>query len=78
MKKTKDDKGIQLARKYGLRLGTLKFTMYWDFEDGYKPDEIKHKYSDTIEGSGDPIYRSIQRYYYSWKKAQNILKTNKP
>ena len=70
---SKEDKRlIEIARKYHLRVGTWKCQLYYLFEQGYKPREVKYILRDYIATIDDPMLRTIDRYYYDWKKAQAI------
>jgi len=61
---------IEIARKYNLRLQTVKCEIFCYFEKGYKPREVRLLLQDYIVDRGDSISRNIYRYYYDWKKAQ--------
>ncbi|MFC2059931.1 hypothetical protein ACFLTZ_02405 [Chloroflexota bacterium] len=65
-----DKKYIEIARKYGLRLGTVKCEIFCLFEEGYKPNEVRYILRDLIFTKNDPLPRNIRRYYQTWKEAQ--------
>ena len=73
----KDDKrAIKIGRKYGLRLGTMKFEIFRLFEQGYSPQEVRYILRYVIVDRKDPLIRNISRYYYTWKSSQ-LVKNNK-
>ncbi|MFC1932062.1 hypothetical protein ACFLXU_00290 [Chloroflexota bacterium] len=61
---------IKTARKYGLRVGSLKCDIFHYFDQGYKPSEVKFIYRRLLGDDDAALNRSISRYYYTWKKAQ--------
>jgi hypothetical protein len=65
-----DKKYIEVARKYKLRPGTMKCDVFWLFEKGYKPAEVKYILREFIVDAKDPLRRNIVRYYHTWKEAQ--------
>lgn len=66
-----DREYVEIARKYGLRLNAHKLECFILFEKGYKPAEVKYLFRDLeIEPGTKTFIRTIRRYYYEWKKAQ--------
>lgn len=63
-----DLKSIGIARKYRLRLGTMKFEIFRLFEEGYTPSEVRYIIRDHIVSHDGSKIKNINRYYYSWKK----------
>jgi len=69
---TRDAKrDIEVARKYNLRLLTLKLNVFRLFDEGYSPTEVSYllRYLEAPE-----FHRSrsntIRSYYSLWEKAQ--------
>ncbi len=58
---------IEVARKYRLRVGTLKCDIFRYFDQGYTPIEVRFILGKPSDGR---LYRSLFRYYYDWKQAQ--------
>ena len=66
-----DKKYIELARKYRLRLGTMKCEVFLLFDEGYSPAEVRY----ALRNLEDPYHprsfsNTVRRYYSLWKKAQ--------
>ena len=68
---TEEKKDIEVARKYGLRLLTLKLAGFRLFDEGYSPAEVRYILRN-FEGPGEhrTFSNTIRRYYSLWKKAQ--------
>ena len=66
-----DRRAVEIAGKYKLRLGTMKFQIFCLFEEGYKPREVRYILRDYIVVADDPVIRSIYRYHSAWKKMQD-------
>lgn len=64
---------IKVARKYGLRPGTVKCEVFRYFEAGYKPSEIRFLLSYVVVDMADErrFSRNVSRYHFDWKKAQH-------
>lgn len=68
---SKEDKEIiETARKYGLKPGTIKCDIFYLFDKGYSPIEVKFLLRDYITTKYAPILKSINRYYHTRKRAQ--------
>ena len=65
-----DQELVEVARKYHLLPGSLKCEIFLLFDKGYAPKYVKYLLRDFITSRIDPTLRSINRYYYTWKKAQ--------
>ena len=66
-----EKKDIEVARKYKLRLLTMKLVVFRLFDEGYSPAEVKYILRDSVV----PEYRrtltnTVRRYYSLWKEAQ--------
>jgi hypothetical protein len=69
---TRDEKKyIEVARKYNLRLFTMKLWAFSLFDEGYSPAEVRYILRDLdFEGEHKTFSNTIRRYYSLWKKAQ--------
>lgn len=66
-----DKKDIEIARKYKLRLRTLKLAAFRLFDEGYSQAEARYILRDfEAPGRYVTFSNTIRRYYASWKKAQ--------
>ena len=63
-------KDIRIARKYKLRLGTMKLGIFRLFEEGYTVGEVRYILKDMLSSDIAPPASTIYRYYYTWKKMQ--------
>ena len=66
-----EKKDIEVARKYKLRLLTLKLEVFRLFDEGYSPAEVRYilRYIE-VPGEHRSFSNTIRRYYSLWKKAQ--------
>jgi hypothetical protein len=66
-----EKKDIAVARKYNLRLATMKLWVFRLFDEGYSPAEVRYILHDLdFEGEHKTFSNTIRRYYSLWKKAQ--------
>jgi len=66
-----DKKDIEVARKYKLRLLTMKLEAFRLFDEGYSPAEVRFILRDLdFSGEHRTFSNTIRRYYSLWKKAQ--------
>lgn len=67
-----DKKYIEIARKYGLRLGTVKIEVFRLFDEGCSPAEVGYLLRYLIVDRSDArrFSNNIRRYYWIWKEAQ--------
>ncbi|AII60149.1 hypothetical protein X793_00335 [Dehalococcoides mccartyi CG4] len=71
-----DKKAIEIARKFNIRLGTLKCTVFDLFEHGYFCHEVKFILNNSI---GDPydkiIYKreTIRMYHSEWESKKQKM-----
>lgn len=66
-----DKKDIEVARKYKLRLLTMKLEVFRLFDEGYSPAEVRFILRDLdFSGEHRTFSNTIRRYYSLWKKAQ--------
>ena len=66
-----DKKYIELARKYNLRLPSMKLGVFSLFDKGYSPAEVRFILRDLdFSGEHRTFSNTIRRYYSLWKKAQ--------
>jgi len=66
-----DKKYIEVARKYKLRLPSMKLGVFSLFDEGYSPAEVTfilRKFE--APGYHRTFSNTIRRYYSLWKKAQ--------
>ena len=64
-------KRIDISLKYNLRMNTYKLETYVLFEEGYKPQHVIYALKDFDRDPGSGAFeRTIRKYYYDWKKAQ--------
>ena len=62
---------IGTARKYGLRLYTLKLEAFSLFDKGYSPPEARYILRHLeLPGEHKTFRNTIRRYHALWKKAQ--------
>ena len=66
-----EKKDIEVARKYKLRLLTVKLEVFRLFDEGYSPAEVRYilRYIE-VPGEHRSFSNTIRRYYSLWKKAQ--------
>jgi len=64
----KDREDIRFARKYNLRLGTLKIFIFQLFTEGYSPSEVAYVMRDWYVDSKDrrTVTATIRRYHVEW------------
>ncbi len=66
-----EKKYIEVARKYRLRLYTVKLEAFLWFDEGYSPPEVRYILRHVeIPGEHRTFKNTIRRYYSLWKKAQ--------
>jgi len=66
-----DKKYIEIARKYNLRLSSMKLGVFSLFDEGYSPSEVRFILRHVeIPGEHRSFSNTIRRYYSLWKKAQ--------
>jgi len=66
-----EKKDIEVARKYKLRLYTMKLGVFRLFDEGYSPAEVRYILRDLdFPGEHKTFSNTIRRYYSLWKKAQ--------
>ena len=66
-----EKKDIAVARKYKLRLLTMKLAAFRLFDEGYSQGEVRYILRDfEVPGKHSTFSNTIRRYYASWKKAQ--------
>ena len=66
-----DKKYIEVARKYKLRLPSMKLGVFSLFDEGYSPAEVRFILRDLdFPGEHRTFSNTIRRYYSLWKKAQ--------
>jgi len=67
-----ENRNIEVARKYKLRLLTVKLQAFRLFDEGYSPPEVRYILRDLeIPGHHKSFSNTIRRYYSLWKKAQD-------
>ena len=73
-----DQRDIDLARKYGIRLGTLKHYIFSFFEDGYSPSEVTYicRNSYVTKEERKQFDNTVRKYYADWKEL-NVHKRGK-
>jgi len=66
-----EKRNIEVARKYKLRLLTVKLQAFRLFDEGYSPAEVRYilRYIE-VPGEHKSFSNTIRRYYSLWKKAQ--------
>jgi len=66
-----DEKYIEIARKYNLRLPSMKLGVFRLFDEGYSPAEVRFILRDLdFPGEHKTFSNTIRRYHSLWKKAQ--------
>jgi len=66
-----EKKDIEVARKYKLRLLTVKLAAFRLFDEGYSQAEVRYILRDFEAPGGHTTFsNTIRRYYALWKKAQ--------
>ena len=66
-----EKKDIEVARKYKLRLLTVKLEVFRLFDEGYSPAEVRYiLHYIEVPGEHRSFSNTIRRYYSLWKKAQ--------
>ena len=66
-----DKKYIEVARKYNLRLPSMKLGVFSLFDEGYSPAEVRFILRHVeVPGGHRSFSNTIRRYYSLWKKAQ--------
>lgn len=67
---------ISIARKYGIRLDTLKIDAFVLFERGYSPSEVIYilRHQEILPRI-KTFKQTIRRYYFDWKQAQNVKRS---
>ena len=66
-----ENKDIEVARKYKLRLLTVKLAAFRLFDEGYSQAEVRYILRDfEVPGKHATFSNTIHRYYALWKKAQ--------
>ncbi|TET86780.1 MAG: hypothetical protein E3J46_07375 [Desulfobacteraceae bacterium] len=66
-----EKRDIEVARKYKLRLLTMKLAVFRLFDEGYSPTEVRYILRDfEVPGYHRTFSNTIRRYYSLWKKAQ--------
>jgi len=66
-----EKKYIEVARKYKLRLLTVKLEAFRLFDEGYSPAEVMYiLHYIEIPGEHRSFSNTIRRYYSLWIKAQ--------
>lgn len=71
-----EKRDIEVARKYGLRLLTLKLAAFRLFDEGYSPAEVRYILRDfEPPGKHKTFSNTIRRYYALWEKAQAVPRT---
>jgi len=74
-----EEKTIEIARRYGLVPGTKKCLAFLFFDEGYGPKEVRYLLRRFKVGITDRAFaNSIRRYYYTWKKENDISTTKNP
>ncbi len=68
-----EKKDIEVARKYKLRLLTVKLEAFRLFDEGYSPAEVRYilRYIE-VPGEHRSFSNTIRRYHSLWKKAQAL------
>jgi len=67
-----EKKDIEVARKYKLRLFTMKLAVFRLFDAGYSPAEVRYILRDLeVPDYHRSLSNTIRRYYSLWKKAQD-------
>jgi hypothetical protein len=66
-----DENYIEVARKYNLRLPSMKLGVFSLSDEGYSPTEVRFilRYVE-IPGEHRTFRNTIRGYYSLWKKAQ--------
>jgi len=66
-----EKKDIEVARKYKLRLLTMKLVVFRLFDEGYSPAEVRYILRNfEVSGYHRTFSNTIRRYHSLWKKAQ--------
>ncbi|AII60153.1 hypothetical protein X793_00415 [Dehalococcoides mccartyi CG4] len=71
-----DKKAIEIARKFNIRLGTLKCTVFALFEQGYFCHEVKFILNNSIGNPYDEIIykkNTIKTYYSEWESKKQKM-----
>ena len=73
----KEKEYISIARKYGIRLNTLKIEAFVLFQRGYSPSEVIYVLRDRQKLPGTKTFkRTIRRYYFDWEQAQDVKRSS--
>ncbi len=77
MKLVKDKQLVVVARKCNLHPGSLKCLAFALFDEGYSLKEARY----LLRSFRDPEYpesfsNTIKKYYFLWRKAQEIQRPN--
>jgi hypothetical protein len=77
MKPVSDKQLVVVARRYNLDPGSLKCQAFALFDQGYSPKEARY----LLRSFRDPEYpqsfsNTIRKYYFLWRKAQEIQRPN--
>jgi len=68
-----EKRNIEVARKYKLRLLTVKLQAFRLFDEGYSPAEVRYILRDLeVPGHHKSFGNTIRRYYSLWKEAQAL------
>jgi len=66
-----EKKDIEVARKYKLRLLTVKLAAFRLFDEDYSPAEVRYVLHDfEAPGQHRTFSNTTRRYFALWKKAQ--------
>jgi len=66
-----EKKDVEVARKYKLRLLTMKLVVFRLFDEGYSPAEVRYIVRNfEVSGSHRTFSNTIRRYHSLWKEAQ--------